>query len=226
MRYSTSRELAAYWQALRCGRTIPYEQDFDSSVVPQALAASFIARRGQDDFIVMETTQVFDDLFGIELREGALSTISDAAAQDVWLELLRGASEGAPTVIGAIGSGEAGEAPMELLLLPLLRVRAPAAILVLGAVAIDTPTPHAPRRLIRIASHRMLTNSLAAPGFGRRGVSAGCRKVIHDFRKRAGETWNILPQNDDKQRVFQIAPPTPQRQGRFYVIDGGQNSGR
>lgn len=226
MRYSTSRELAAYWQALRRGRAIPFARDFDSTVNPEALSASFIARRHQDDFVVMETTQSFGDFFGSRLCGGMISKISDAATCDAWLELVGGAAEGAPTVVGAVCAGAAGETPVELLLLPLLRTQAPAAILVLGAAAIAPQTPPAERRLVRICSHRVLTTSLAAPGFGRRGVSPDCRKVMQDFRQRVGEELNIFPQADEDQAFFKSAPFSAARQGRFYVIDGGQNSGR
>lgn len=122
MRQSATRELFAYWTALRGERAAPERADVDPAAIRAILPDTFMLEvDGAGLFPFLLSGARANALFGVSLREKSFVDLFEPADRRQVARMCAGVSdEMAPIVAGARGAAR-GTAPVdvELLLLPL-----------------------------------------------------------------------------------------------------------
>lgn len=218
MKHAASRDLHAYWDRLRCGRSAPERGDIDPVAIRHILAYTFILdvdeatvpSRGRDVRFRLSGTRL-NALFGRDLGGSAFESLwtrRDVPAVESMLDGVL--DDRAATVASARGGPpDAGPLDLELLLLPLR---------------------HHGR------THARLLGSLAAEGVpGWMGLSPSGPLDLMGFRSLDdGGSARPATRRDAKtpiRRRFEAvrvdhappAPSVPLRVGRFRVYQGGRS---
>ena len=122
MKHASSRELFAYWDALRGTRTAPDRAEIEPGEIRKVLGDTFILAFDPDAGhpVRLAGTRVCA-LFGRELKGAAFAELWDAASRPAIRDLIDvAADEGVGLVAGASGRTPEGYPhDLELLLLPL-----------------------------------------------------------------------------------------------------------
>ncbi len=122
MKHASSRELFAYWTALRGARPLPERGDIEPGAIRRALGDTFIlaAERADAHAFRLAGTRLCA-LFGRELKGEVFLDLWDGDSRTALIELLSAAAED-PTGLVAGGSGRTTDGQrqdIELLVLPL-----------------------------------------------------------------------------------------------------------
>lgn len=138
MKHAASRELHAYWEQQRGGRSAPERADIEPGAIRQALSDTFIlelADAAPDHSFRLAGTRICA-LFGRELKgESFLSLWSQGCRQAISDLLAIAADESVGTVAGVTAENTHGErVDLELLLLPL-GIRRPILARTIGTLA-------------------------------------------------------------------------------------------
>ena len=203
MKHAVSRELFAYWDRLRKGRSAPERAEIDPAAIRSALPDTFIL--GVERTI--HGRQFPIRLAGTRLNALFLSDLKSKSLPDLWLREDRPAiaslletvlDEAAPVVTGLRGAPSEHRAiDLEMVLLPL-RYQGRSHVRILGAVApIVLPSwlGLVPLEHVTLTSLRLL---------------AADDSTVSDELRRPGA------------RPPKEAAELPQRVGRFTVHQGGR----
>jgi hypothetical protein len=138
MKHAASRELYAYWEQQRDGRSAPERADIEPGAIRQALSDTFIlelADGSQSHSFRLAGTRVCA-LFGRELKGESFVNLWSQGSREAISDLLMiSADESVGTVAGVTAENINGEhVDLELLLLPL-GVRRPSLARTIGTLA-------------------------------------------------------------------------------------------
>ena len=145
MRHPVSRELFAYWDALRAGRAAPERSAIDPAAIRNLLAYTFLLEVGQRDasgsrplsFRLSGTR--LNALFRRDLKGGAFAGLWDKSDEASGLDLVDGVLDDCMPVVAGVRASPEDYEPVdfELMLLPL-RHHGRTQARILGAIVAET----------------------------------------------------------------------------------------
>jgi hypothetical protein len=226
MRYSTSRELAAYWRALKRGAPLPAARDFDATAVASALRHSLMLVSDARGAHVSEASEALILAARSDPRGARYSDLWAADAQADAYDLLAAPLAGAACLAGLrLATADGEERLCEAVFLPLLRMEERVSIVVLCAFAGFPETPWRFERFAGATSSRILTDAPRPTGFGRLGARSTWRVSYDELCRRAARELGATSHPMAPQQLpSSPAPMIPAGRGGFFVIDGGAAS--
>ncbi len=214
MKHFVSRDLYAYWDGLREGRTAPERADIDPAAIRHILAYTFVleiggaarATRTRDVTFRLSGTRL-NALFGRDLKGCSFERIWNPNDARITEAMIDGVLDDRSGVVAAARGGPRGRSPVdiEILLLPL-RHHGQTHCRIFGSlVAQGAPT--------------WMGLSAAEPldVLGFRTLAAGA----DHGRPEAPQDRPPVQPSDDPWRFMTPNTARPQQIGRFTVYEGG-----
>ena len=225
MKHVVSRDLHAYWDALRQGRTAPERADIDPAAIRHILAYTFVLEvtggnrpfQARDVVFRLSGTRI-NALFGHDLKGCAFDRIWSSRARSTADALLDGVLDERAAVVAAARGGPPDRAPVdiEVLLLPLRHHGHTHSRIFGSMVAHDSPAWMGLAAIEPLDLHCFRTLLGGTEGTDRPTLPRPQQPTWPEAASRTGRSSSpVTPQRGAS------TPAVPQQVGRFRVYQGG-----